>query len=245
LQEPVRERLFEYFQYPKQLNEARKQEGKPLLPLVKPERIIIYRDGVAEGQFQEVLNTELVGIREACGALGGVDYKPSITLIIGQKRHHTRFFPQRGEACGRAENIHPGTVVDKGITHPQQFEFYLCSHFGIQGTSRPIRYHVLTNDNNFSSDHLQNLTYYLSHCFSRCTRPVSLPAPLYYADLACRRARVHLHDKITDFSSDTMSQTGSQTGSGSGDGTTSAASEEELIKGSTVAEPLKMKMYFT
>ena len=32
----------------------------------KPHRIIIYRDGVSEGQFMHVLQHELTAIREAC-----------------------------------------------------------------------------------------------------------------------------------------------------------------------------------
>ena len=34
--------------------------------------------------------------------------------------------------CGRSKNIPPGTVVDTVITHPREFDFFLCSHAGIQ-----------------------------------------------------------------------------------------------------------------
>ena len=34
--------------------------------------------------------------------------------------------------CGRSRNIPPGTVVDTVITHPREFDFFLCSHAGIQ-----------------------------------------------------------------------------------------------------------------
>jgi len=243
LQDPVRERLVEYFSYGQMENEKRRKAGQPEKAELKPERLIILRDGVAEGQFQEVLREELSGIREACKQLG-MDYKPKITVMVAQKRHHARFFPaSQAGSCGRAMNIRPGTVVDKDITHPDQFEFFLCSHFGIQGTSRPIRYHVLHDDNNFSADHIQVMTYYLCHLYARCTRTVSIPAPIYYADLACRRARAHLYDKISDFSSDTMSV---RSGSGTAGETTTASgiSEEELIKSSKVADGLKMTMYF-
>lgn len=56
----------------------------------KPHRIILYRDGVSEGQFLAVLQHELTAIREACIKLEG-DYKPGITFIVVQKRHHTRY----------------------------------------------------------------------------------------------------------------------------------------------------------
>ena len=38
------------------------------------------------------------------------------------------FCPQ----VGRSGNIPAGTTVDVGITHPSEFDFYLCSHAGIQ-----------------------------------------------------------------------------------------------------------------
>ncbi|KHJ83971.1 hypothetical protein OESDEN_16321, partial [Oesophagostomum dentatum] len=46
-----------------------------------------------------------------------------------------------------------------GIVSPEGFDFYLCSHYGVQGTSRPARYHVLWDDNNFSADEMQAITY--------------------------------------------------------------------------------------
>ncbi|CAB4490635.1 unnamed protein product [Rhizophagus irregularis] len=58
----------------------------------KPERILFYRDGVSEGQFSTVLNEEIRAIKDACMSLDG-RYKPTITFVVVQKRHHTRFFP--------------------------------------------------------------------------------------------------------------------------------------------------------
>uniref|UniRef100_A0A1Y9GLL1 Argonaute 1 n=1 Tax=Anopheles arabiensis TaxID=7173 RepID=A0A1Y9GLL1_ANOAR len=131
----------------------------------KPHRIILYRDGVSEGQFPHVLQHELTAIREACIKLEA-DYKPGITFIVVQKRHHTRLFcADKKEQSGKSGNIPAGTTVDVGITHPTEFDFYLCSHQGIQGTSRPSHYHVLWDDNHFESDELQCLTYQLCHTY--------------------------------------------------------------------------------
>src|SRR5207237_465268 len=55
----------------------------------KPGRILFYRDGVSEGQFEEVLNYEVDAIRKACTGLEET-YKPTITFVVVQKRHHTR-----------------------------------------------------------------------------------------------------------------------------------------------------------
>ncbi|XP_046362549.1 protein argonaute-2-like isoform X2 [Haliotis cracherodii] len=164
----------------------------------KPTRIVFYRDGVSEGQFQQVLSHELRAVREACMKLE-VGYQPGITFIVVQKRHHTRLFcADRKDQTGRSGNIPAGTTVDVGITHPTEFDFYLCSHAGIQGTSRPSHYHVLWDDNHFSADELQILTYQLCHTYVRCTRSVSIPAPAYYAHLVAFRARYHLVEKEHD-----------------------------------------------
>lgn len=61
------------------------------------------------------------------------EYKPGITFIVVQKRHHTRLFcADKKEQSGKSGNIPAGTTVDLGITHPTEFDFYLCSHQGIQ-----------------------------------------------------------------------------------------------------------------
>ncbi|MCI4395505.1 hypothetical protein PGIGA_G00181350 [Pangasianodon gigas] len=164
----------------------------------KPTRLIFYRDGVSEGQFRQVLYYELLAIREACISLER-EYQPGITYIVVQKRHHTRLFcADRNERVGRSGNIPAGTTVDTDITHPYEFDFYLCSHAGIQGTSRPSHYHVLWDDNCFTADEFQLLTYQLCHTYVRCTRSVSIPAPAYYAHLVAFRARYHLVDKEHD-----------------------------------------------
>jgi len=161
----------------------------------KPHRIVMYRDGVSEGQVNAVLQAELVAIRQACIELEE-DYRPGITFIVVQKRHHTRLFcSDQRDRSGRAGNIPAGTTVDANITHPTDYDFYLCSHQGIQGTSRPTYYRCLWDDNDLSADELQNMTYQLCHTYARCTRSVSIPAPAYYAHLVAIRARYHIIDK--------------------------------------------------
>lgn len=149
-----------------------------------PRKIYVFRDGVSEGQFSHVMKYELTAIKKAYYRLDQ-RVKPEILFLLVQKRHHTRFF--LGE--NNAQNVEPGTVVDKDIVHPRELDFYLVSHQAIKGTARPTRYHCVCNDGNIPSDEVEQLAYYLCHLYSRCTRAVSYPAPTYYAHLACLRAR--------------------------------------------------------
>ncbi|XP_057858466.2 protein argonaute PNH1-like isoform X2 [Cryptomeria japonica] len=166
----------------------------------KPRRIIFYRDGVSEGQFYQVLLHELDAIRKACASLEK-DYQPPVTFIVVQKRHHTRLFANNHRnktMVDHSGNILPGTVVDSEICHPTEFDFYLCSHAGIQGTSRPAHYHVLWDDNKFKADELQSLTNNLCYTYARCTRSVSIVPPAFYAHLAAFRARFYMDPEMSD-----------------------------------------------
>ena len=78
---------------------------------VIPRKIIFYRDGVSEGQFQDVLIHELSAIQRACLELAG-DYTPAITVIVVQKRHHARFFAVNPkDQIGKNKNIPAGGLV--------------------------------------------------------------------------------------------------------------------------------------
>uniref|UniRef100_A0ACD5ZLP7 Uncharacterized protein n=2 Tax=Avena sativa TaxID=4498 RepID=A0ACD5ZLP7_AVESA len=129
------------------------------------------------------------------------NYQPPVTFVVVQKRHHTRLFANNHNdqrSVDRSGNILPGTVVDSKICHPTEFDFYLCSHAGIQGTSRPAHYHVLWDENKFTADGLQTLTNNLCYTYARCTRSVSVVPPAYYAHLAAFRARFYTETDTSD-----------------------------------------------
>ncbi|KAE8708834.1 Protein argonaute 2 [Hibiscus syriacus] len=192
---------------------------------VKPEKIVIFRDGVSEGQFDMVLNEELMDIKNV---FQKNDYFPTITVIVAQKRHQTRFFPVGKKDGGPNGNISPGTVVDTTIVHPFEFDFYLCSHHGSLGTSKPTHYHVLWDEHGFSSDQLQKLIYNMCFTFARCTKPVSLVPPVYYADLVAYRGRLYYQAMIERQSPPTSSTSSSSLISSSS--MSSAASFQDWFK---------------
>ncbi|KAJ3309017.1 hypothetical protein HDU76_003748, partial [Blyttiomyces sp. JEL0837] len=157
-----------------------------------PSRILIYRDGVSDGQIAKVKTEELESVFLACREIRR-GYRPDVTVLIVQKRHHVRFFPLSRDDESRSGNVRPGTVVDSDVTHP--------SNFGLQGTSRPTHYLVIHDENRFTADSLQKLTYHLCYLYCRATCSVSVCPPAYYADLVAARARYHFRSTDDDRSS--------------------------------------------
>eukprot|EP00803_Ostreobium_quekettii_P004715 evm.model.scf_2111.1 EVM.evm.TU.scf_2111.1 scf_2111:7138-18005(+) len=155
-----------------------------------PRAIVFYRDGVADNQFQKCKSTEIPQIQKAFRSFGGEDYRPQLTFVVVQKRHNTRLFPIDNNRDDKSGNILPGTVVDTAICHPDEFDFYLNSHAGIKGTSKPAHYHVLLDENHFGADAMQMFTYWLCYMYCRCTRSVSYCPPAYYAHLAAARGKL-------------------------------------------------------
>ncbi|KAL3741290.1 hypothetical protein ACJRO7_016859 [Eucalyptus globulus] len=178
---------------------------------VRPGKLVLFRDGVSESQFDMVLNEELQDLKKA---FSEKDYKPTITIIVAQKRHQTRLFMEGDVNGDSTSNVPPGTIVDTMVVHPFEFDFYLCSHYGNLGTSKPTHYHVLWDEHKFSSDHLQKLIYSLCFTFARCTKSVSLVTPVYYADLAAYRGRLY-HEAVMENSPNSMASSSFSTASSS------------------------------
>ncbi|KAH9995013.1 Piwi domain-containing protein, partial [Russula vinacea] len=171
---------------------------------VTPRRIIFYRDGVSEGEYQTIEEVEIRALSELpeSGIPKGVPI-PLIFIVVG-KRHHLRFFQGPGPNIkDKTGNVFGGLVVDKDVTSPSKSDFYLQSHPGLKGTSRPSHYIVLYNKLGFSIDIVQQISYLLCYAYARCTRSVSIPAPVYYADIVCSRAGFYLDENLgySDFGS--------------------------------------------
>ena len=156
-----------------------------------PMRVIVFRDGVSEGQFDQVLVHELPQIRAAFQSLKNC--KPKLTIAICGKRHHARFYPTRTQDADRTSNTKAGTVVDQGVTAVYDFDFYLQAHAGLQGTVRATHYTVVYDEAKMAADEIQQGTNDLSYLWARATKSVSLVPPAFHADRACERGRAWLH----------------------------------------------------
>ncbi len=180
-----------------------------------PNKVYFYRDGVSEGQFSIILENEVPKVRKALAEAGrkykaGPKYSPKLTFLVVVKRHHTRFFPlqetvkgARGpEAVKSHDNIIPGSAIDRGICSVYSFDFYIQSQQALKGTGIPGHYYVLFDENGFTSDSIQKLTFDLCFTFSRATKSVKIVPAAYYADLLCERGRRYIHGSSADRSPD-------------------------------------------
>lgn len=173
-----------------------------------PENILVYRDGVSEGQYSKVVDEELPRLRQACKDLYSASDQdkglPHLTIIIVGKRHHTRFYPTQENDADRFSNPRPGTIVDRGVTEARNWDFFLQPHAAIQGTARPAHYYIVLDEvfrqryktipapfQNVA-DLLEDLTHSMCYLYGRATKAVSLCPPAYYADIVCERARCYL-----------------------------------------------------
>ncbi|RAQ46859.1 piwil3 protein [Aspergillus flavus] len=174
-----------------------------------PENIIVFRDGISEGQYMKCLTEELPLMRKACREIYPKEMHeknlPKFTIIIVNKRHHTRFYPTEGQTADKNGNTPPCTIVDRSITDPHCFSFFLQPHSAIHGTARNAFYFVIL-DEVFSQRYtgklrpkyknvaeiVQDLTLNLSYLVGRATKGVRVCCPARYADLVCDRARCYL-----------------------------------------------------
>ncbi|KAI9432931.1 argonaute-like protein [Lactarius indigo] len=205
-----------------------------------PQRILVYRDGVSEGQFSIVIDDEITKIRASFRKFDTPQgpYRPKLTVVVCGKRHHTRFYPTEAISADHNGNPKPGTIVDRGVTAIYEYDFFLQAHGGLQGTTRPTHYYVVCNEMDLNADDLQTLTNAVSYTFARATKAVSLAAPAYYADLACERGRCYLHKLLMGFS-----DTNTTTASGSINEEDVFKEAEKLWNGG-VKGKLKESMYY-
>jgi len=170
----------------KALLESFKRRNKTL-----PATIVVFRDGVADGQFDQVIGKELPAIKGALELMGYIHDSVKIAIVICQKSHHTRFFYQEG---GSYINPCPGLVVDAvggadSIVSARLNEFYLNSHHSLQGTAKACKYSLIYDEIGLRISEVELLTYWSTYLYARCTKSVSYATPAYYAHWASKRGR--------------------------------------------------------
>jgi len=154
----------------------RAQFGKLIKQFIRvnnsaPTKIIIFRDGVGEGQVPTIMEFEFAQIQQSIEELSPGAQVAFFTL---SKRIETRFYED-----GR--NPSPGTVVDKVATHAGQKDFYLIPLESRQGSVTPICYRNHFNTLKLKADNFQYIAYMMSHMYYNWSGAIKVPSVCQYA----------------------------------------------------------------
>nr|XP_009860146.1 piwi-like protein 1 isoform X1 [Ciona intestinalis]XP_018669549.1 piwi-like protein 1 isoform X1 [Ciona intestinalis]XP_026692672.1 piwi-like protein 1 isoform X1 [Ciona intestinalis]XP_026692673.1 piwi-like protein 1 isoform X1 [Ciona intestinalis]XP_026692674.1 piwi-like protein 1 isoform X1 [Ciona intestinalis]XP_026692675.1 piwi-like protein 1 isoform X2 [Ciona intestinalis]XP_026692676.1 piwi-like protein 1 isoform X3 [Ciona intestinalis] len=144
-----------------------------------PARIVIYRDGVGDGQLAVVKDHEIPQLLECLKIPQYKGFTPNVSFIVVKKRVNARFF-----AAGRDSelmNAPPGTIIDDTVTRPEWYDFFVVSQSVREGTVSPTHYNVVYDTSTLKPDHMQRLTYKLCHLYYNWPGTIRVPAPCLYA----------------------------------------------------------------
>ncbi|KAJ6019033.1 hypothetical protein N7522_001100 [Penicillium canescens] len=166
-----------------------------------PDYVYYFRDGVSASEYRKVLREEIPSIRFAIAhACGQSIWAGKLCVVVANKRHHIRGFPDPSSRITSDPNggCLPGTMIDRDVTSPNEWDFLLYTHIALQGTARPVYYHVLLNEiENLGPNDLACMINDHCHQYIRSTTSVSVHPAIYYAHLISVRARHHEDVPIT------------------------------------------------
>lgn len=153
-----------------------------------PNRILIYRDGVGDGQLPYVFEHEVEMIKAKLEPIYKSQGMPlKLAFIIVSKRINTRVF------TGRGANPVPGTVVDDVITLPERYDFFLVSQSVRQGTVSPTSYNIIYDTMGLPPDKMQILTYKMCHLYYNWSGTTRVPAVCQYAHKLAMLVGQYIH----------------------------------------------------
>ncbi|CAI2318177.1 unnamed protein product [Caenorhabditis sp. 36 PRJEB53466] len=192
---------FSYYQKPRVANLTELSENFPTCleayresTTCLPKTIVIYRSGLGEGDFKEIIS-ELNDMKKAA-AKKKSGYEPKFVLIVAQRRSHVRMFPEKIDgSSAKEQNVVSGTCVDYSSGHGLD-EFIMSSQIPLIGTIRPTRYTVLVNESKWSKNEIMNATYQLAFGHQVSYQPPAIPNVLYAAKNLAKRGKNNLRTHV-------------------------------------------------
>lgn len=154
-----------------------------------PERILFFRDGVGDGQLQQVVDNEITSLKIKLDQIyesAGIERGCRLAFIVVSKRINTRFFMN-------GQNPPPGLVVDDVVTLPERYDFFLVSQSVRQGTVSPTSYNIIHDTMGFDANKLQILAYKMTHMYYNWSGTCRVPAVCQYAHKLAFMVAQYLH----------------------------------------------------
>lgn len=157
-----------------------------------PKRIVIYRDGVGEGQIHYVVKNEVADVKAKLQSVYENPEDMKLAYIVVTKKINTRLFYN-------GQNPPPGTVVDDVITDPSKYDFLIVAQQVGQGTVTPTAYNIIEDSSGLEVDKIQRLTYKLCHMYFNWSGTVRVPAPCQYAHKLAFLVSQAIHQQPSTF----------------------------------------------
>jgi aubergine-like protein len=173
----------------KEYQEIMKQMATMVLENVKnyvdvnkkpPKNLVFFRDGVGEGQIEEVLAVEVKAIENKLQEVYK-NQKPGLIFIVVTKRVDDRF----SVMSNGLRNPEAGLIVDNAVVKPDRANFFMIAQKVTQGTANPTHYDVIYNSTDIPLSEIISLTYDLTWGYSNWLGPVKVPAPVQFAHKLC------------------------------------------------------------
>eukprot|EP00088_Acartia_fossae_P024862 TRINITY_DN2571_c0_g1_i14.p1 TRINITY_DN2571_c0_g1~~TRINITY_DN2571_c0_g1_i14.p1 ORF type:complete len:919 (-),score=292.46 TRINITY_DN2571_c0_g1_i14:527-3283(-) len=142
---------------------------------VAPTKILLYRDGVGDGDIGSNVLHEVDCIESL---LEQTNVQAKFSFIVVQKRINMRFFNLVGN---QYTNPLPGSLLDHTIMKKGFLDFILVSQFASETVVCPTHYIIVKDNTGLSLDHIQRISYKLTHQYFNWSGTVKIPAPVQYA----------------------------------------------------------------
>ena len=164
-----------------------------------PKELIIYRQGVSQGEKQYT-EREVRAIHKLLSGSSDVKAFEGLVIpyyyILVNKKTSMKFFDMgktRGLNCVY-ENPDSGLLITDKVVDSASFEFYIQPQKVTQGTATPTAFHVAYG-NMSCPELIPKLTFDLCFLYSNWRGPVRLPAPLKYAEKLAK-VKTNMNDRL-------------------------------------------------
>ena len=165
-----------------------------------PKEIIIYRQGVSQGEKQYV-EKEVKSIHRILSGYSEVEAFEGLVIpyyyILVNKKVSLKFFEVEKKGMltnNNYDNPDSGLLVYDKVVDTSNFEFYIQPQKVTQGTATPTNFHVAYGNMN-CPELIPKLTFDLCFLYSNWRGPVRVPAPLKYAE-KLSKIKMNLNDNL-------------------------------------------------
>ncbi|KAL4470825.1 hypothetical protein ABPG73_000085 [Tetrahymena malaccensis] len=155
-----------------------------------PSEVIVYRQGLGEGQIQQSFNLEIKAIQNGFKNFKA-GFNPRMAFFQVNRKIGQKFYQSSSSDKAEVQNPASGTIVASQVVQ-NNFEFFMAAQNCNSGVCTPTKYTCLYNDTNLKEDQIWQLTYYQTFNYYNWQGPVRVPAAMKYAE------------KLAKFVSDTL-----------------------------------------